>query len=74
MFAHIWLTESRYVDVAKALSRLRATLTGSLRLTPLHSHPSISPRSSPRSYPLSNRFSTRAGGLNFMWDVRSFFV
>src|SRR5918994_4512551 len=34
----------------------------------------VSPRSSHRYYHLSNRFSTRTGDLNFIWDVRSIFV
>jgi type II secretory ATPase GspE/PulE/Tfp pilus assembly ATPase PilB-like protein len=38
MFVHMWLPASRYADVARALSRLRATVTGHLCLTPLHTH------------------------------------
>ena len=69
MFVHMWHPASRYADVATALSRLRATLTGHLCLTPLHTHHSKHLLDRAPLSPLIEPFLQARG-----YEIRSCFV
>jgi Tfp pilus assembly pilus retraction ATPase PilT len=69
MFVHMWLQASRYADVATAFSRLGATLTGHLWLTPLHTHHSKHLLDRAPLSPLIEPFLQARG-----YEIRSCFV